>query len=61
MAPRDGATIARPASGRLGGLVQRRGVEQAGARAVDGPAPNWQGHNSGHKGAIVVNSRGLSR
>ena len=34
---------------------------QAGARAVDGPAPNGQGHNSGHKGAIVVNSRGLSR
>ena len=36
-------------------------TQAALGRVMEGPAPNGQGHNSGHKEAIVVNSRGLSR
>jgi hypothetical protein len=30
-------------------------------RVGEGPAPTGQGHNSGHNGAVVIHSSGLSR
>jgi integrase len=36
-------------------------TQAALARAVDSPAPNGQGHNPGHNGAVVIHSPGLSR
>jgi len=36
-------------------------TQAALANVVEGPTPAGQGHNSGHNGAVVIHSRGLSR
>ena len=36
-------------------------TQAALTRGAEGPAPAGPGHNSGHNGVVVIDSRGLSR